>query len=66
MNAALAADLSVTDPTVRAMLKYCDACGAQGKIRVEMKNGSDLVFCAHHARVYDAKLQEVAFTFDLV
>lgn len=37
----------------------CDRCGAQAKIRV-MLAGGDLLFCGHHARAYDQKLQEVA------
>lgn len=37
----------------------CDACGAQAYVRVEMESG-ELLFCAHHARQYRAKLEEVA------
>ncbi|QJC21684.1 DUF7455 domain-containing protein [Arcanobacterium buesumense] len=39
----------------------CDACGAQAYVRVDMAAGS-LMFCAHHARKYNAKLSEVALS----
>ena len=38
----------------------CDRCQAQGKVRVVLAGGGELVFCGHHARVYDARLREVA------
>jgi hypothetical protein len=38
----------------------CDRCGAQAYVRVTMGSGSELFFCAHHAREYDAKLRELA------
>jgi hypothetical protein len=31
---------------------HCDRCGALAKVRVVLANGSDLVFCGHHAREY--------------
>ncbi|MBA2555023.1 MAG: hypothetical protein H0V10_15300 [Geodermatophilaceae bacterium] len=37
----------------------CDRCGAQGRVRVLLLSGSDLVFCGHHAREYDAKLRDL-------
>ena len=37
----------------------CDSCGAQAYIAAEV-NGSELLFCAHHGRKYEAKLREVA------
>ncbi|KHL14594.1 hypothetical protein CLV56_0145 [Mumia flava] len=40
----------------------CDRCGAQAYVRVEMSNGFELLFCAHHARRHDEKLREVAST----
>lgn len=49
-------------PTVSPSLSAadrCDRCGAQAKIRVVLAGG-DLLFCGHHARAYDAKLQEIA------
>lgn len=37
----------------------CDRCGAQGRVRVLLLSGSDLIFCGHHAREYDTKLRDV-------
>jgi ribosome-binding protein aMBF1 (putative translation factor) len=37
----------------------CDACGAQAYVAVEV-NGSELLYCAHHARKYEEKLRPVA------
>jgi hypothetical protein len=38
----------------------CDRCGAQAYLRVQLKSGGELLFCAHHAREYSDKLREVA------
>lgn len=38
----------------------CDRCGAQAYVQVELMEGSELLFCAHHARQYSDKLYEVA------
>jgi hypothetical protein len=38
----------------------CDRCGAQAYVRVELLNGGQLLFCAHHAREHEAKLKEIA------
>ena len=38
----------------------CDRCGAQAYVRVELAGGSELLFCAHHARAHEAKLREIA------
>jgi len=49
-------------PTVHEPLTAadrCDRCGAQGRVRVLLLSGSDLVFCGHHAREYDAKLKDL-------
>jgi hypothetical protein len=43
-------------------LDRCDRCGAQAYVRVELANGHDLLFCAHHAREHADKLHEVAST----
>jgi hypothetical protein len=37
----------------------CDSCGAQAYIAAEV-NGSELLFCAHHGRKYEAKLRQIA------
>lgn len=38
----------------------CDRCGAQAYLRVSLKGGSELLFCAHHAREHGDKLREIA------
>ena len=38
----------------------CDRCGAQAYVQVELFTGSELLFCAHHAREHGAKLKEIA------
>jgi hypothetical protein len=40
----------------------CDRCGAQAYLRVELQNGGELLFCAHHAREHGDRLREVAVT----
>jgi hypothetical protein len=40
----------------------CDRCGAQAYVRVTLPSGGELLFCAHHARKHEAKLQELAAT----
>lgn len=37
----------------------CDSCGAQAYIRVSIGE-SELLFCAHHGRRYQEKLQTIA------
>ncbi|MGI8994876.1 MAG: DUF7455 domain-containing protein, partial [Nocardioidaceae bacterium] len=34
--------------------------GAQAYVRVELSTGGELLFCAHHAREHNDKLQEIA------
>ena len=38
----------------------CDRCVAQAYVRVELLAGSDLLFCAHHARQHEDTLRKVA------
>lgn len=38
----------------------CDRCGAQAYLRVSLKSGGELLFCAHHAREHGEKLREIA------
>ena len=38
----------------------CDRCGAQAYVRVILASGSELLFCAHHARKYDEGLRKIA------
>ncbi len=40
----------------------CDRCGAQAYLRVELRSGGELLFCAHHAREHGDKLREIAVT----
>ncbi len=40
----------------------CDRCGAQAYLRVHLASGSELLFCAHHAREHGDKLRQVAAT----
>ena len=37
----------------------CDRCGAQARVRVVLSSG-DLLFCAHHAKAYEANLRDSA------
>jgi hypothetical protein len=38
----------------------CDRCGAEGHVRL-VKDGLDLVFCAHHYRTHDIALSFAGF-----
>jgi hypothetical protein len=49
---------TVTKPPATA--DRCDRCGAQGKVRIVLAGGGDLVFCGHHARQYDSTIRSVA------
>lgn len=40
-------------------LDRCDSCGAQAYVRVVL-NGSELLFCGHHANKHEAKLRPIA------
>lgn len=40
----------------------CDRCGAQAYLRVEMPNGAELYFCAHHGRQHEDALRASAAT----
>ncbi len=51
--------LTPTDVEPLTAYDRCDRCGAQGRIRVILGSGSDLVFCGHHGREYEAKLRDV-------
>lgn len=53
--------LTTNPPTDDLVVPFhCDRCGALAKVRVVLPGGSDLVFCGHHAREYDAKLRDIA------
>ena len=58
--------MSMSTTAEPAVLEYrlsatdrCDSCGAQAYIAAEV-NGSELLFCAHHARKHEDKLRQVA------
>ena len=38
----------------------CDRCGAKAYVRVTLQSGSELFFCAHHARRFESALREQA------
>ncbi|MFC5338282.1 DUF7455 domain-containing protein [Leucobacter denitrificans] len=40
-------------------LDRCDSCGAQAYVRAEL-SGSELLFCAHHAKKHEPKLRPIA------
>jgi hypothetical protein len=50
-------------PTPLAANDRCDRCGAQAYVRVLLESGSDLLFCAHHAREHEDRLREIAVTY---
>lgn len=41
----------------------CDRCGAQAYIRVTLATGGELLFCAHHGRAHEARLRELATSY---
>lgn len=52
------ATVTPSAPTLTAADR-CDRCGAQAFVRVVLASG-DLLFCAHHAKAYEATLKEKA------
>jgi len=52
MNTLISRPLVATD--------RCDRCGVQAYVRVTLQSGSELFFCAHHARRFDSALRELA------
>lgn len=49
---------AVTERTLVAADR-CDRCGAQAHVRVLLASGGELLFCAHHGRMHEAKLREL-------
>ena len=47
------------DPTLTA-IDRCDHCGAQAYLRVFLRSGGELLFCAHHASRFRETLQPQA------
>lgn len=54
-----AAGTTTIDTVPLTALDRCDSCGAQAYVRVTM-GGSELLFCAHHARKHEDKLKPLA------
>ena len=57
VNLTATTEVGVLTPADR-----CDRCGAQGRVRVLLATG-DLVFCGHHAKVYEPLLRESALSW---
>jgi hypothetical protein len=56
-------DVDVTTalaPTPLSAADRCDRCGARAYLRAVLPSGSELLFCAHHAREHEAALRQVA------
>ena len=51
---------AVAPSTALTAADRCDRCGAQAFLRVELAEGAELLFCAHHAREHGEKLRQVA------
>lgn len=54
-----AAGTTTIDTVQLTALDRCDSCGAQAYVRATM-GGSELLFCAHHARKHEDKLKPLA------
>jgi hypothetical protein len=51
-------EATLTRPELTA-LDRCDRCGAAAQVRAVLPSGGELLFCGHHARAYETKLQEL-------
>ncbi len=51
---------TVLAPTPLSAADRCDRCGARAYLRAVLPSGSELLFCAHHAREHEAALRQVA------
>lgn len=38
----------------------CDRCGAQAYVRAELTSGGELMFCVHHGREHQTKLEQLS------
>ena len=59
-------DVDVTQvlaPTPLSAADRCDRCGARAYLRTVLASGSELLFCAHHAREHAVALRTVAVEF---
>lgn len=64
MSATEAASISATLPL--NVTDRCDRCGARAKVRAVLPSGGELLFCGHHAQVYEARLRRDAVTLETV
>lgn len=53
------ADVANAADRALSALDRCDSCGAQAYVRAVL-GGSELLFCAHHARKHETKLRPMA------
>ena len=51
---------AVAQTTPLTAADRCDRCGAQAYLRVLLRSGGELLFCAHHAREHDSKIRQIA------
>ena len=53
---------TATAPTAAPLtaIDRCDRCGAQAYLRVQLKSGGELLFCAHHGRKFEPELKKIA------
>ena len=49
----------ILEPTPLSAIDRCDRCGAQAYVRAVLRNGGELLFCAHHAKEYSEGLKPV-------
>ena len=61
MSQTTAGNTAVEERPARLLtaMDRCDSCGAQAYIRVNIGD-SELLFCAHHGRRHQAKLEQIA------
>ena len=50
---------TATPPTLTATDR-CDRCGAAASISVILPSGGELLFCGHHGREHQARLEQLA------
>jgi hypothetical protein len=53
------ADVTTLTASPLTATDRCDRCGAQAYIRATLTSGSELMFCAHHAREYETGLRAI-------
>lgn len=50
--------MTTSTPTIRTLNRAdrCDRCNAAATVALQMKSGSELMFCGHHFNEHSAKL----------